>query len=289
MKAEPIQRRTAAQALEHPWVTRISGFTSGMNVLEGPAPDILVSSVALSGNDQTTQASGQWTQTVPIRSHNTQASAAWTETIEYSADQRSIPSPIDQTTLRQRTPDIATNRTHDESAIMQNLQPTSLKQAQANLHQSVQRFEEAADKRRQEKPHKPEVEHDILDSFKQFSAAEKLRISERQRTLKRESKDVKLNDLKRFGEKFHLKTPVPADLVSVLAKDEEKQKKIVESALQQARKYQNGTPKGGQKITPLLPRGNRQQRCGPQVYQRPSPHYQLQRPGCECRLNNSGR
>lgn len=86
------------------------------------------------------------------------------------------------------------------------------------------------------KPGRPDnatanVEHDLLDSFKQFSAAEKLRLSERQRSLARESKAVKLNDLKKFSQNFKLNTPVPSDLVPILAKDETKQQQIVEKAL----------------------------------------------------------
>ncbi|KAF2740625.1 hypothetical protein EJ04DRAFT_424491 [Polyplosphaeria fusca] len=86
------------------------------------------------------------------------------------------------------------------------------------------------------KPGRPDnatanVEHDLLDSFKQFSAAEKLRMSERQRSLARESKAVKLNDLKKFSQNFKLNTPVPTDLVPILAKDENKQQLIVEKAM----------------------------------------------------------
>lgn len=78
------------------------------------------------------------------------------------------------------------------------------------------------------------VEHDLLDSFKQFSAAEKLRISDRQRAFARENKAVKINDLKKFALNFKLSTPVPSDLVPILAKDETKQQAIVEKALKQA-------------------------------------------------------
>jgi len=90
--------------------------------------------------------------------------------------------------------------------------------------------------RRTGRPHDAttNVEHDLLDSFKQFSAAEKLRISDRQRAFARENKAVKLNDLKKFALNFKLSTPVPSDLVPILAKDETKQQAIVEKALKQA-------------------------------------------------------
>lgn len=87
------------------------------------------------------------------------------------------------------------------------------------------------------------VEHDLLDSFKQFSAAEKLRMSERQRAFQRENKAVKLNDLKKFAQNFKLSTPVPSDLVPILAKDETKQQAIVEKALRQAQETKTTPPK----------------------------------------------
>ncbi|UPX16779.1 poly(A)-binding protein binding protein [Ascochyta rabiei] len=87
------------------------------------------------------------------------------------------------------------------------------------------------------------VEHDLLDSFKAFSAAEKLRVTERQRTIARENKAVKLNDLKKFALNFKLSTPVPTDLVPILAKDETKQAAIVEKALKQAQETKPSPPK----------------------------------------------
>ncbi|KAF2262264.1 hypothetical protein CC78DRAFT_545921 [Lojkania enalia] len=98
------------------------------------------------------------------------------------------------------------------------------------------------------KPGRPDnatanVEHELLDSFKQFSAAEKLRMSERQRSLARESKAVKLNDLKKFSQNFKLNTPVPQDLVPILAKDETKQQQIVEKALRNVQEMKSTPPK----------------------------------------------
>ena len=95
------------------------------------------------------------------------------------------------------------------------------------------------------KPHDAttNVEHDLLESFKNFSAAEKLRMSERQRNIQRENKAVKLNDLKKFALNFKLSTPVPTDLVPILAKDETKQAAIVEKALKQAQETKASPPK----------------------------------------------
>ncbi|OCK81729.1 hypothetical protein K432DRAFT_8142 [Lepidopterella palustris CBS 459.81] len=87
------------------------------------------------------------------------------------------------------------------------------------------------------------VEHELLDSFKQFSATEKLRVQERQRSMARESKAVKLNDLKKFSQNFKLHTPVPQDLVPILAKDENKQLEIVEKALRTVQELKSTPPK----------------------------------------------
>jgi hypothetical protein len=92
------------------------------------------------------------------------------------------------------------------------------------------------------------VEHDLLDSFKQFSATEKLRVQERQRSMARESKAVKLNDLKKFSQNFKLNTPVPTDLVPILAKDEGKQKHIVEKALKTVQELKSTPPKSASTV-----------------------------------------
>ncbi|KAF1942358.1 hypothetical protein EJ02DRAFT_502904 [Clathrospora elynae] len=99
--------------------------------------------------------------------------------------------------------------------------------------------------RRTGRPHDAttNVEHDLLDSFKHFSATEKLRVADRQRALARESKAVKLNDLKKFALNFKLSTPVPPDLVPILAKDETKQQTIVDKANRQAQEMKTTLPK----------------------------------------------
>jgi hypothetical protein len=113
------------------------------------------------------------------------------------------------------------------------------------------------------KPGRPDnatqnVEHELLDQFKQFSAGEKLRMAERQRNIQRESKAVKLNDLKKFSLNFKLNTPVPTDLVPILAKDESKQQQIVAKALQASKEKQATPPKppAAPVDTKLAPRPN---------------------------------
>ncbi|KAM7208528.1 hypothetical protein V8F20_001209 [Naviculisporaceae sp. PSN 640] len=78
------------------------------------------------------------------------------------------------------------------------------------------------------------VEHDVLTSFKNFALRERQH-TEKMRTVKaRQDKEVKLAELKNFANSFKLSTPVPKDLVSIIAKDPQKQKEIQEKALQNA-------------------------------------------------------
>jgi hypothetical protein len=81
------------------------------------------------------------------------------------------------------------------------------------------------------------VEKDVVNAFKAFTATEKLRAQEHQRQAAKRDKAVKLNDLKKFAQNFKLHTPVPQDLVPILAKDKDKQSQIVESALKNAHDF----------------------------------------------------
>lgn len=93
------------------------------------------------------------------------------------------------------------------------------------------------------------VEKDVHEAFKQFSATEKMRLQEHQRKIARQDKAVKLNDLKKFAENFKLHTPVPKDLVPILAKDKGKQEEIVKKADKNVQELKS-TP---QKAQPPVP------------------------------------
>ncbi|KAF2759452.1 hypothetical protein EJ05DRAFT_484405 [Pseudovirgaria hyperparasitica] len=152
------------------------------------------------------------------------------------------------------------------------LKPTAPVTAQTN--KSTARVENAT----------ANVENELLKSFKQFSSNEKFRIQEQQRSMARADKAVKLNDLKKFSEMFKLHTPVPQDLVPILAKDESKQQEIVEKALKNvneakttptkpatATTLDTKTPRATQNVTspvaqPDKSNGSRQQRQGPGNY-----------------------
>ncbi len=85
------------------------------------------------------------------------------------------------------------------------------------------------------------VESELLQSFKEFSSTEKMKFIERKRNQAKHDKDIKLNDLMKFSKNFQLKTPVPKDLVPILAKDKTKQEEIMEKAQRNASELSNQT------------------------------------------------
>ena len=78
------------------------------------------------------------------------------------------------------------------------------------------------------------VEVEVLDSFRNFAMFEKNRLADDRRKRVSHDKAIKLNDLKKFSTNFKLHTPVPKDLVPILAKDTAKQHEIVEKAQREA-------------------------------------------------------
>lgn len=78
------------------------------------------------------------------------------------------------------------------------------------------------------------VERDVLNSFKTF-ASQQRQTADKIRTSKAKAdKEVKLTELKKFATSFKLSTPVPTDLISIIAKEPSKQKEIQAKALQNA-------------------------------------------------------
>lgn len=78
------------------------------------------------------------------------------------------------------------------------------------------------------------VERDVTNAFKGFAAQQRKTVEHARATKARNDKEVKLNDLKKFANSFKLHTPVPSDLVSIIAKDPAKQKEIQEKAKRNA-------------------------------------------------------
>lgn len=122
------------------------------------------------------------------------------------------------------------------------------------------------------------VEHDLLDSFKQFSANEKMKLQERQRHAARHDKNVKLNDLKKFAMNFNYSAPIPEDLIPILAKDPSKQQEIKQKSQKAAeeRKTSVSTTTETKTATSTADVKTQPRASGPSI---PAPINQRGRPG----------
>ncbi|CAK7564526.1 MAG: poly(A)-binding protein binding protein [Sporothrix epigloea] len=78
------------------------------------------------------------------------------------------------------------------------------------------------------------VEKALLKDFKDFASQERQHAEKARHNKIKADAQVKLQELRRFADSFKLSTPVPKDLISIIAKDPEKQRKIQEKALQNA-------------------------------------------------------
>ncbi|KAH8590325.1 hypothetical protein B0O99DRAFT_483889, partial [Bisporella sp. PMI_857] len=82
--------------------------------------------------------------------------------------------------------------------------------------------------------HTATVERDVATAFKTFANNERKNVQQHRTAKARSDKEIKLNDLKKFADSFKLHTPVPSDLISIIAKDPQKQKAIQEKAKRNA-------------------------------------------------------
>ncbi|KAH6990625.1 hypothetical protein BKA56DRAFT_475158 [Ilyonectria sp. MPI-CAGE-AT-0026] len=78
------------------------------------------------------------------------------------------------------------------------------------------------------------VEHDVLKEFKTFANQQRQNAEKARSNKAKADKEVKLTELKKFANSFKLSTPVPTDLVSIIAKDPLKQKEIQAKAIKNA-------------------------------------------------------
>jgi hypothetical protein len=78
------------------------------------------------------------------------------------------------------------------------------------------------------------VERDVVSAFKGFAAQQRSQADKLRSNKARADKEVKLHELKRFAANFKLNSPVPSDLVSIIAKDPAKQREIQEKAKRDA-------------------------------------------------------
>ncbi|KAI3340218.1 hypothetical protein F4824DRAFT_497169 [Ustulina deusta] len=74
------------------------------------------------------------------------------------------------------------------------------------------------------------VERDVLKEFKSFAQQQRMNVDKARHTKAKADKEVKLIELKRFATNFKLPTPVPLDLIGIIAKDPAKQREIQEKA-----------------------------------------------------------
>ena len=82
------------------------------------------------------------------------------------------------------------------------------------------------------------VERDVLNSFKNFAAVQRSNAEKARIGKAKADKEVKLTELKFFANTFKLSTPVPNDLIGIIAKDPSKQKEIQARAMQNAEEVQ---------------------------------------------------
>jgi hypothetical protein len=78
------------------------------------------------------------------------------------------------------------------------------------------------------------VERDVLKEFKTFATQQRKNAEQARSSKMKADKEVKLTELKKFASSFKLTTPVPNDLVSIIAKDPLKQKEIQAKAMKNA-------------------------------------------------------
>ncbi|GAB0133641.1 hypothetical protein EsDP_00002044 [Epichloe bromicola] len=78
------------------------------------------------------------------------------------------------------------------------------------------------------------VERDVLKEFRSFATQQRMNAEKARSNKARADKEVKLTELKKFANNFKLTTPVPTDLVSIIAKDPAKQKEIQAKAMKNA-------------------------------------------------------
>lgn len=78
------------------------------------------------------------------------------------------------------------------------------------------------------------VERDVLKEFKTFANQQRVNAEKIRSSKAKADKEVKLIELKKFADSFKLPTPVPMDLISIIAKDPAKQKEIQAKAQRDA-------------------------------------------------------
>ncbi len=85
------------------------------------------------------------------------------------------------------------------------------------------------------------IEREVTNAFKSFAAKERTQADRARLNKARLDKETKLTELRAFAQSFKLKSPLPTDLVAIIAKDPAKQRAIQENARRQAEEVQQET------------------------------------------------
>ena len=136
-----------------------------------------------------------------------------------SLDPRQAPSPPPRASPPEQRP--ASTET------LKPLAETDDELAPASNQESKNTSEDSADTQaRPPSPPATKIERDVLASFKEFREKHKLDFEARRVRRATIDKEVKLNELKKFSNTFQLSTPIPMDLVPIIAKTPQKQLEI---------------------------------------------------------------
>lgn len=98
------------------------------------------------------------------------------------------------------------------------------------------------------------VERDVLKEFKTFATQQRTAAENIRTNKAKADKEVKLTELKKFANSFKLSTPVPNDLVSIIAKDPLKQKEIQAKAMKNVEDVAKTKVDTGKKETTPTPK-----------------------------------
>ncbi|KAJ6786967.1 hypothetical protein PWT90_07447 [Aphanocladium album] len=99
------------------------------------------------------------------------------------------------------------------------------------------------------------VERDVLNSFKTFATQQRMNAEKVRNSKAKADKEVKLTELRKFATSFKLSTPVPNDLVSIIAKDPAKQKEIQARAIKNAEEVAKAKADASSKSSPASGKG----------------------------------
>lgn len=75
---------------------------------------------------------------------------------------------------------------------------------------------------------------DALPAFREFVTHEKQRLTQKRQALVKSERDKRMAELLKFSQTFKLNKPIPDDLVKIIAKNEEKQRAIIEKSTKDA-------------------------------------------------------